>query len=74
MIVSPTETISSLARQTVLDVWDATTGDQLEEVRVHSKGIASVAVFPEGDQIITGSVDKTATVWDATTGDQLDVF
>ena len=34
----------------------------------HTAPVRSVAFFPDGQRIVTGSWDKTARVWDATTG------
>jgi DNA-binding beta-propeller fold protein YncE len=37
----------------------------------HKGGVTSVAYFPDGRRIVTGSRDGTARVWDVTTGESL---
>jgi WD40 repeat protein/serine/threonine protein kinase/tetratricopeptide (TPR) repeat protein len=49
-------------------VWDARTGAELLELKGHAGMVMSAAFSPDGEQIITGSVDRTVTVWDARTG------
>ncbi len=49
-------------------VWDARTGAELVELKGHNGIMMSAAFSPDGQQIITGSLDGTAKVWDARTG------
>ena len=44
---------------------------ELSKWEGHSKGVLSVAVFPSGDRVVSGSEDTTLKLWDATTGDCL---
>jgi WD40 repeat protein/serine/threonine protein kinase/tetratricopeptide (TPR) repeat protein len=49
-------------------VWDARTGAELLQLKGHAGMVMSVAFSPDGERIITGSLDGTAKVWDARTG------
>jgi WD40 repeat protein len=40
----------------------------------HAEGIFSVAFSPDGQTVLTGSVDKTARLWDAETGKEIRQF
>ena len=37
----------------------------------HSSSVRSVAAFPSGDRVVSGSEDKTLKLWDASTGECL---
>ncbi len=52
-------------------IWDTQTGKELITLRGHSEDVHSVAVFPDGKRVVTGSYDKTARIWDAQTGKEL---
>ena len=48
-------------------VWDVPTGRELITIRGHTRDVDSVAFSPNGQWIVTGSMDKTAKIWDAWT-------
>ena len=54
-----------------LRLWDASTGRCLATWKRHSKAVNSVAVFPSGDRVVSGSADETLKLWDASTGECL---
>jgi WD40 repeat protein/serine/threonine protein kinase len=51
--------------------WQRLTHLDLKTLRGHLKRISSVAFSPDGQRIVTGSLDKTAKVWDAASGKEL---
>ena len=65
-------------------VWDVQTGQAVLILTGHkkgsagyltgSKGVTSVTYSPDGQHIVTGSVDKTAMVWDAQTGHLIQIL
>jgi WD40 repeat protein len=52
-------------------VWDASTGEELKELKGHTDWVRSVAFSPDGKHIVSGSGDNSVRVWDASTGDKL---
>lgn len=55
-------------------VWDATNASPLVTLTGHTKSLNSVAFSPNGNRIVTTSLDNTARVWDAASGSQLMVL
>jgi telomerase protein component 1 len=49
-------------------MWDAESGQQLAEPRVHEKWVSSLALSPDGRWIASGSGDGRVRVWDAMSG------
>jgi WD40 repeat protein len=49
-------------------VWDTTTGREILTLQGHTGPVWSAAFSPNGQRIVTGSQDGTASIWDATTG------
>ncbi len=49
-------------------VWDARTGAELLALQGHTNLVFCAAFSPDGEHIVTGSLDATAKVWDARTG------
>ncbi len=47
------------------------TDRSLQQFKAHDGGITSVAFTPDGERIVTCSVDHTVKVWSRTTGDSL---
>merc|ERR1719270_2214044 len=46
-------------------IWDMQTAQLSGQLSGHEAEIYSVAVFPDGQQVITGSGDETAIIWNA---------
>ena len=55
----------------MLQVWDATKAAELMTLRGHNNYIVSVSMSPDGERIVSGSMDNTIKVWDASTGDEV---
>jgi WD40 repeat protein len=70
--------LAGFARQNVLfemgtrhafhRLWDARTGASLGEPLRHGGPVYAVAFSPQGDRVLTGSMDNTARLWDGRTG------
>merc|ERR1712167_10508 len=52
----------------VLKVWDVATGRCVATLEGHSGPVMSVAVFPDGQRVVSASHDNTLKVWDVATG------
>ena len=55
-------------------IWDARSGEPLNIFDVGSGAVISVALSPDGNQIITGSSGSIAKIWDTKTGALLHSF
>jgi WD40 repeat protein len=55
-------------------VWATTSTECLLVIQCHSGPVHSVALLPDGSQILSGSEDGTITLFDRITGDKLEVF
>ncbi len=49
---------------TVIRIWDLTTGDLVERLRGHRDCVYGVAFTPDGKGLVSGSLDKTLKFWD----------
>ncbi len=45
-------------------LWDMTTGKKLLSLKGHTDSVTNVASFPDGNGLVTGSMDKTARIWE----------
>ena len=54
-----------------IQVWDASTGAELQKLNGHTQGVKSVVFSHDGTQIVSGSNDNSVRVWDASTGVEL---
>jgi len=45
-------------------VWDARTGKEILSLKGHSGPVFGVAFSPDGNRIVSGSLDETVKVWD----------
>ncbi len=52
-------------------VWDATTGDHLVDLKVHTTDLWSIAFSRDGQRLVTGSSDALVRVWDASSGGEM---
>jgi WD40 repeat protein len=46
-------------------IWDAENGLELLTLRGHTAGVCCLAFSPDGDRLLSGSIDATAILWDA---------
>jgi WD40 repeat protein len=51
-----------------LQLWDVQTGRELRTFDGHSAAIMSVAFGPDGQTVLSGSIDTSARLWDVATG------
>jgi WD40 repeat protein len=52
-------------------LWDAKTGQRLQQLDGHSKAITSIDISPAGDRLVSASEDGFVKVWDLTSGVEL---
>ena len=68
------ETASNPARGFEWYYWQRQMHLDLRTLHGHSGGVRSVAFSPDGQRIVTGSLDGTAKAWEAATGKELVTF
>ncbi|KAH8797306.1 hypothetical protein DL96DRAFT_998032 [Flagelloscypha sp. PMI_526] len=68
------ERIISGSADSMVRIWDAESGRQLQKLLGHTLQVCSVAFSPDGRRIISGSSDRTLRVWDAYSGKQLQII
>jgi WD40 repeat protein len=56
---------------TLVRLWDASSGREMLTLRGHGRGVRSVAFSPDGIHIASGSLDGTAKIWTAATPGQV---
>ena len=49
---------------TMVRVWNVSTGQQVERLKGHKDSVYSVAFSPDGKSLVSGSLDRTLRVWD----------
>ncbi|MBX3080515.1 MAG: protein kinase [Anaerolineae bacterium] len=59
---------------TVITLWDATTGEALRTFKGHSGPVNSLAFSPDGKLLISTSDDTTLMLWDVLTGKDVRTF
>ncbi|MCH8921796.1 MAG: hypothetical protein IIA67_01470, partial [Planctomycetes bacterium] len=67
---SENEPIVSGSENETVRVWDASSGEEILTLKVHTRGVLRVAFSPDGRRIVSGGTDGTVKVWDAKTGDE----
>ncbi len=55
-------------------IWDVETGRGVAACKGHEADVLSVTMSPDGQRLLTASLDNTVRLWDATTGRQLRVI
>ena len=53
----------SSSRDKTLKVWEVATGKCVATLEGHSGGVRSVAMFPDGRRVVSGSTDNTLKYW-----------
>lgn len=66
--------IASGSSDTIVMVWEATTGVCKAMLRGHSSRVTSIAFSPEGARLASGSFDNTVRLWDVDTGVCMTMF
>nr|WP_246786969.1 P-loop NTPase fold protein [Rhizobium leguminosarum] len=66
--------ILTISANGIARIWNAATGERLNELSGHPDGLANAAFSPGGSRIVTASYDGTARIWDAATGNELRVL
>lgn len=54
-----------------IDLWDVSSGEQLDCLKGHSSWVNSVAFSPDGTKIVSCSDDETIKIWDVLSGKEL---
>ncbi len=55
-------------RDTLVHVWDTSTGVRVHSLRGHTDWVSSVALDQRGDVLVSGSHDHTLRIWDVSSG------
>lgn len=63
--ISPNgQLVAAGSLDTVVRIWDVSTGSLIERLRGHRDSVYSVAFTPDGKGLVSGSLDKTLKYWD----------
>jgi eukaryotic-like serine/threonine-protein kinase len=54
-----------------VNVWNATTGEEVFSLTGHVGGLRGVAFSPDGHRLVSSGLDQTIKVWDAKSGDEI---
>jgi len=57
-----------------IHVWEIDTGKEIQRFEGHIKGVESIMVSPDGQQVLSGSRDYTLRLWDIETGKEIRCF
>lgn len=60
--------VAGLVSEKTARVWDAVTLQPASPPMEHPEAVLSLAISPNGQRLLTGSLDGSARVWDANTG------
>jgi WD40 repeat protein len=72
--VTPDGRLAVSSRDRTLKVWDLATGQELHTLEGNADWVHSVAVIPDGRQVVFASINDTLKVWDLATGLKLRTF
>jgi WD40 repeat protein len=64
----------SLTTKGTMEIWDLRNGKQICSLKGHTGHIGAHAITPDGERIVTSSIDKTLRMWDIRTGQELFTF
>ncbi|MFQ5407425.1 MAG: BTAD domain-containing putative transcriptional regulator [Anaerolineales bacterium] len=56
---------------TTIQEWDLVSGALVRKFEGHAGGVISIAISPDGQKLLSGSMDGTARVWDVASGAEL---
>jgi WD40 repeat protein len=62
---------SSSTRPAVVRIWDVETSKELRAFKGHTRIAPALAFSPDGNRLLSGSIDGTMRLWDVKTGKQL---
>lgn len=65
--------IATSDRSGKITLWNAQTGEQLHQWRVHKDSVTAMAFNPTGDQLLSVSQDGTLRRWDLDAGEEVDI-
>jgi WD40 repeat protein len=65
--ISPDGTLFAAGADNSIRLWDVATGRELSPLRGHHGVVQSLAFFPDGKRLLSGSSDTTALVWELST-------
>ena len=72
--VGGTFTAGGTSDQYFVDIWDLDRGVKVRSLPGHEGRVLCVAVSPDGQQIVTGSEDKTIRLWEVKAGCEVRCF
>jgi WD40 repeat protein len=58
--------IASAGEDSAVKIWDSHTGKLVHSFRGHTRLVSSLSFSPDGERLVSGSLDKSAKVWDLT--------
>jgi len=61
------KTLATAGQENIVNLWDATTGQELQTIKGHSGSIRELAFHPDARRLVTASIDSTLRVWDLKT-------
>jgi len=55
-------------------IWDYKEKKKFRILKGHKQGIYSIAWFPDGKRLVSGSLDQTIIIWDVNRGQKIKSF